>query len=197
MSMWKASDQSPLDPPAPTGGDAGEAPDAPHGPARAAGTRKAATLGPSIFIHGDVTGDEDLIVQGRVDGTIALPQNNLTVGRDARVKATVRARAIEIQGEIEGDMRGDEQLVIRTTGRARGNITAPRVTLEDGCRFQGSVDMETAPAPAGPGERPDAGARNPAPAGVNPAPPARGAAPAGTKGEAGSGNGGKERKNPS
>lgn len=101
----------------------------------------AATIGPSISIRGDVTGAEDLVIQGRVEGNIELANNNLTVGANGWVKAGVHARGIEIRGQVEGDLRGDQHVAIRRTGKARGKILAPRVTLEDGCRFQGSIDM--------------------------------------------------------
>lgn len=106
--------------------------------------REAATIGPSISIRGDVSGDEDLVVQGQVEGTVTLKQNNVTVGKEGRIKANVHARVIEIEGQVEGDLRGDEQVVVRRSGNIRGNVVAPRVTLEDGCRFKGSIDMDAA-----------------------------------------------------
>jgi len=113
-------------------------------PKRQPAAKEPATIGPSISIRGDLTGEEDLVIDGRVDGTIDLQQNNLTVGEDGRVKANVRANTITVDGEVEGDLSGDEQVVIRRTGHVRGNMTAPRVTLEDGCRFKGSIDMDAA-----------------------------------------------------
>jgi cytoskeletal protein CcmA (bactofilin family) len=105
-------------------------------------TRDAATIGPSISIHGDVSGDEDLIVQGRVEGTVTLQKHNVTVGKEGRIKANVRAKTIEIEGQVEGDLHGEEQVVVRRSGNIRGNVVSPRVTLEDGCRFKGSIDMD-------------------------------------------------------
>ncbi len=104
--------------------------------------KEAATIGPSISIKGDLSGEEDLIVEGRVEGTIDLKQNNLTVGREGRVSASVRANTISVEGEVEGDLTGDEQVVVRRSGNVQGNINAPRVTLEDGCKFRGSIDMD-------------------------------------------------------
>ncbi len=104
--------------------------------------REAATIGPSICIRGDLTGEEDLVVQGRVEGTINLGQNLVTIGKDGHVNATVNARVINIEGEVEGDLRGNEQVVVRRSGNVRGNICSPRVMLEDGCRFKGSIDMD-------------------------------------------------------
>lgn len=106
------------------------------------GRKEAAMIGPSISIKGDLTGEEDLVVEGRVEGTIDLKQNDLTVGKDGRVKASVGANTIFVDGEVEGDLTGDEQVVIRRSGQVQGNIIAPRVTLEDGCKFRGSIDMD-------------------------------------------------------
>ena len=109
--------------------------------------KEAATIGPSISIKGDLSGEEDLIVEGRVEGTIDLKQNNFTVGREGRVSASVRANTISVEGEVEGDLSGDEQVVVRRSGNVQGNINAPRVTLEDGCKFRGSIDMDLGARP--------------------------------------------------
>ncbi|MCA8967399.1 MAG: polymer-forming cytoskeletal protein [Planctomycetes bacterium] len=116
-------------------------------PSRAA--RDAATIGPSIHINGDLSGEEDLVVQGRVEGTITLKQNTLRVGKEGHVSATVRARVIDVEGRVEGDMNGEEQVVLHKSAQVTGNISAPRVTLEDGCRFKGSIDMDNVDAQAG------------------------------------------------
>ena len=119
---------------------------------------EAATIGASITVRGDVSGDEDLVVQGLVEGTVTLRKNNVMVGKDGRIKANVHARVIDIEGTVEGDLHGDEQVVVRRSGNIHGNVVAPRVTLEDGCRFKGSIDMDLA-----------AGARADNVAGIKPA----------------------------
>jgi len=101
-----------------------------------------ATIGPSIFIKGDLSGDEDLIIEGRVEGKVDLKQNNVTVGRNGRVKADVFGQVVIIEGEVDGNVFAGEQAILRQAGAIRGNITAPRVVLEDGSRFKGSIDME-------------------------------------------------------
>lgn len=111
-------------------------------------SRELATIGPSISMRGDLSGDEDLMVQGRVEGTITLRQNTLTVGREGRVKANVHAKLVRIEGNVEGDLRGDEQVIVSRSGNVQGNIVAPRVTLEDGCKFRGTIDMDVKPAEA-------------------------------------------------
>ena len=102
----------------------------------------AMAVGASIRIKGDVTGDEDLIIQGHVDGTISLKGHNVTISKSAKVKANIEASQIIIEGELAGDMNGEEKVIIRETGNVHGNIVAPRVTLEDGAMFKGSIEME-------------------------------------------------------
>jgi cytoskeletal protein CcmA (bactofilin family) len=104
--------------------------------------KEGATIGPSISIKGDLTGGEDLIIQGQVEGKIDLKQNNVTVGKSGRIKADIYGRLITIEGEVEGNLYGEEQILLRQSGSVRGNIVAPRVSLEDGSKFKGSIDME-------------------------------------------------------
>ena len=108
--------------------------------------RTPASIGPTIQINGDVSGTEDLTIDGQVEGTINLKENVLTVGKEGHVNATVNARTILVEGKVEGDLRGDEQVVVQRSGNVRGNIVAPRVTLEDGCKFKGSIDMDVEPS---------------------------------------------------
>jgi cytoskeletal protein CcmA (bactofilin family) len=99
-------------------------------------------IGPSIVIKGTVSGDEDLLVQGRVEGSIELNSNEVSVGQSGRVTADINAKTVKIDGEVTGDISGGEKVVISKSGRVRGNIVAPRVTLEDGAIFKGSIDMD-------------------------------------------------------
>jgi cytoskeletal protein CcmA (bactofilin family) len=101
-----------------------------------------ATIGPSIFIKGDLSGEEDLVIEGRVEGKVDLKQNNVTIGKNGRVKADLFGRVVTIEGEVDGNVFAREQAILRQSGAIRGNITAPRVVLEDGSRFKGSIDME-------------------------------------------------------
>ena len=102
----------------------------------------AMAIGASIHIKGDVTGDEDLIIQGRVEGTINLKGHNVTISKSAKVNANIEANQITVEGELSGDMNGNEKVIIRETGNVFGNIVSPRVTLEDGAMFKGSIEME-------------------------------------------------------
>ena len=115
----------------------------PGAPAAEPRRGERATIGPSIFIKGDLTGDEDLVIEGRVEGKVDLKQNNVTVGRNGRVKADVYGQVVIIEGEVDGNVFAREQAILRQAGAIRGNITAPRVVLEDGSRFKGSIDMES------------------------------------------------------
>lgn len=114
----------------------------------------AMAIGASIRIKGDVTGDEDLVIQGHVDGTISLKGHSVTISKSAKVKANIQASQIIIEGELAGDMNGDEKVVIRETGNVHGNIVAPRVTLEDGAMFKGSIEMEPRQGQAASEKRP-------------------------------------------
>jgi cytoskeletal protein CcmA (bactofilin family) len=104
--------------------------------------RDAAVIGPSIQIKGDLSGEEDLVIQGKVNGTIQLREKSLTVGSQGQVNANVLAHSIIVEGEVKGDLYGSERVSIRKTGNVQGNIVSPKVSLEEGCRFKGSIDMD-------------------------------------------------------
>lgn len=101
-----------------------------------------ASIGAATTVRGEISGEEDLLVEGRVEGKIDLRQNAVTVGAKGRLAADVFARAILVDGEVDGNLTAEEQIVIRRSGRVRGDLTAPRVTIEDGARFKGSIDMD-------------------------------------------------------
>jgi cytoskeletal protein CcmA (bactofilin family) len=121
-------------------------------------TGETATIGSSIRIKGDLSGDEDLLIQGQIQGQIKLQKHNVTVGPSGRVKADIRGRTIRIEGEVDGNLSGQEEIVICSSGRVQGNLKAPRVTLENGSNFKGSIDMDAAgqqrPAAARPAAKP-------------------------------------------
>lgn len=103
--------------------------------------RTVAVIGPSIVIKGEVTGDEDLRVEGRVEGTVSLPQSRLSVGDGGAIEADVNAKTLNVEGHIQGDVAAVETVVLKSGGNMQGNITAPRITLEDGCVFNGTISM--------------------------------------------------------
>lgn len=102
-----------------------------------------AVIGPSITIKGDVTGDEDLMIQGRVEGSVNLTQHNVTIGNSGRVKAGVHGRLVVVEGEVEGDLLATEQIILRNTAKVEGSLSAPRVALEDGAVFRGGIEMDS------------------------------------------------------
>jgi len=162
--MWNKREDEPIRPPSAAQGTLP--------PTSVAERREAAGIGASITIVGDVTGDEDLTILGRVEGKIDLPKHSVTIGQGGRVKADIHAKAVSVAGEVHGNLVASEQIVIRKTATMLGNLTAPRVGLEDGCCFRGSVEMETpsqkgrpVPATAGaPVSKPDlAGSAAPKP----------------------------------
>ncbi len=118
---------------------------------------RVARLGPSLVVKGTLAGEEDLLVEGRLDGEISLRQNRVTIGEHGRVKADVYSKSICVEGEVNGNLFGEDEVVIRRSGKVRGNVTAPRVTLENGAKFKGSIDMDAGAAkPAPPASRPAA-----------------------------------------
>ena len=137
--VWKKPDDNP------SHQEPASAPPRPAAPP--AETRRAeratATVGPSIFIKGDLSGDEDLVIEGRVEGKIDLKQHNVTIGKNGRVHADVFGNTVVVEGEVDGNLFALQQAILRQSGAVRGNITAPRVMLEDGSRFRGSIDMES------------------------------------------------------
>jgi len=105
--------------------------------------KEKSVVGPSIKIKGELTGEEDLMIQGRVEGRIELKKTNVTVGKHGNVQANIYGKIISVEGEVEGDLFGEEKIIVRKSGMVRGNMTAPRVNLEDGAKFKGAIDMES------------------------------------------------------
>jgi cytoskeletal protein CcmA (bactofilin family) len=108
----------------------------------AASSREAAVIGPSIHIDGDVRGEEDLLIEGEVSGTVQLKNNSLTIGPQGKVRADVYAHSIYVDGYLEGDLFGSERVNVRKSATVKGNITSPRVSLEDGAKFKGAIEMD-------------------------------------------------------
>ena len=101
-----------------------------------------AVIGPSICIKGDISGSENLVSNGQVEGSVHLQNNDLIIGQSGRIKANLTASEVAINGEVMGDITGVEKVTVSSAGRVQGNIVAPRVTLEDGAKFKGSIDMD-------------------------------------------------------
>lgn len=110
--------------------------------------REKAIIGPSLVLKGDLSGEEDLTIQGRIEGKVVLKNNGITVGKDGRVKADLYAKSIFVEGDVRGNLYAEEKIVIRETGNVKGNLVAPRVKLDEGAKFKGSVDMDSVPKQA-------------------------------------------------
>ena len=100
-------------------------------------------FGASLRFKGELRADEDIVLQGRVDGSIHHTQN-LTIGTEGVVKGNSRARCITVDGTVDGDLYALESISIRPTARVQGNLLAPRVAIADGATFNGKVDMASA-----------------------------------------------------
>ena len=102
---------------------------------------RASVLGPTLRFKGELSAQEDLVVQGSVEGSITHTQS-LTIGTDGSMKGDTRARVIVIDGKVEGDLYATEAVNIRATAKVKGNVFAPRVAISDGAFFQGRIDMQ-------------------------------------------------------
>ena len=144
-------------------------------------------IGKSVIIKGELSGSEDLTIEGQVEGKIELRQNVLTIGPNAKIKAQVAAKTIVVEGSVQGNVMASERIEIRDKGSVEGDLAAPRVAIADGAHFRGSIDMQqgrgaadkqadhkpavTASSPAAPAAQPASSQPStpssaPAPAGV-------------------------------
>ena len=146
--MWKRDESvKPAAPPAPT---PAAAPSAPAGAAptasepRAQFGRDMVNIGKSVVIKGELSGSEDLTIEGHVEGRIDLKGNVLTIGPNGKIKAEVFAKAVVVLGEVTGNVTASEKVDIRDNGSVDGDIASPRVAIAEGAHFRGSVDMQRA-----------------------------------------------------
>ena len=103
---------------------------------------EVASIGKSIVINGELSGSEDLTVEGQVEGKIELRDHVLTVGSNGRIKAQVSAKSIVVFGQVTGNLTASEKVDIKENGSVDGDIVAPRVAIADGSHFRGSIDMQ-------------------------------------------------------
>jgi cytoskeletal protein CcmA (bactofilin family) len=118
-------------PPAPT----------PEPPRATAATADQATIGKGLVIKGEITGSESLYVDGKVDGSINLPGNRVTVGRNGQVAASINAREIVVLGKVRGNITATDRVDIRAEGALTGDVAAARISIEDGAFFKGGIDI--------------------------------------------------------
>ncbi|MGA3011875.1 MAG: polymer-forming cytoskeletal protein [Terracidiphilus sp.] len=150
--MWKPSSSGPATPnyspepsrpvpPAPAAEPASRPPVASGG--------DQATLGKGLVIKGEITGSESLFIDGKIEGSITLPGNRVTVGRNGQVASTITAREIVILGKVRGNVAASDRVDIRAEGALTGDVTAARISIEDGAFFKGGIDIRKADAKPG------------------------------------------------
>src|ERR1700751_3715686 len=103
-----------------------------------------ATIGRSLVIKGEISGAESLFVDGRIEGTINIPENRVTVGRNGAVTADINAREVVIMGKVQGNIICSDRLDIRSEGSVTGDVVVQRISVEDGAILKGSVQVQAA-----------------------------------------------------
>jgi len=110
---------------------------------RAGGGENMANIGKSIVIKGDLSGNEDLVVEGKVEGRIDLPNNRLTVGAGGQVNAELHAKSVVVIGRVTGNVNASERLEVQASGIVEGDVKAPRLVVQEGAVLNGSIEMST------------------------------------------------------
>jgi cytoskeletal protein CcmA (bactofilin family) len=111
-------------------------------------SRTEATIGKTVVIKGDLTGEEDVHLDGQItEGSVGLPNNRLTVGKSGKVKASIRAHEVDIHGTVNGNIEATEKIIIRAAANLVGNLKSASISIEDGAYFKGSIDI-VRPTPA-------------------------------------------------
>ena len=110
-----------------------------------------ANIGKSITINGDLTGEEDLVIEGKVEGKVTLPNSVLTIGANGTIKAEVSAKSVVVIGRVSGNVRGTERVEIQASGIVEGDVIAPRLVVAEGAVVNGSIQMTSKPGAAAPG----------------------------------------------
>jgi len=116
-----------------------------------------ANIGKSISIRGDLTGNEDMVIEGQVEGKVDLPNNQLTVGANGKLKAEIHAKSVVVIGHVEGNVYGIERVEIQATGRVEGDVNAPKLVVAEGAQLNGAIQM-TQKAQRSAGASPEAAA---------------------------------------
>lgn len=151
--MWKPTNQPTTTPSRPgeperpvTPVQSAPAPSEPVAAPRPVSTSTAdqATIGKSLVIKGEVTGSESLYIDGRVEGSINLAGNRVTVGRNGIVAANITAREIVVLGKVRGNLTASDRVDIRSDGSLTGDVVAARISIEDGAYFKGGIDIRKA-----------------------------------------------------
>lgn len=103
---------------------------------------EVAHIGKSVLIKGELSGSEDLYLDGEVEGSVDLKQHNLTVGPHGKIRANIRAREVVVHGKVDGNIVGDEKVELKKSAVLTGDISTQRIVIEDGAFFKGSIDLQ-------------------------------------------------------
>ena len=153
--MWKRDESvKPTTPPppapaAPPAAPAAAAHGSQHHEVRSQIERDKVNIGKSVVIKGELSGSEDLTIEGHCEGRIELRENILTIGPNGKIRAEVFAKSVIVLGEVVGNVTASEKVDIRDNGSVDGDIVSPRVAIAEGAHFRGSVDMQRAGAKPG------------------------------------------------
>jgi cytoskeletal protein CcmA (bactofilin family) len=109
-------------------------------------SKNVSVIGPTMVFRGELSADEDLVIEGTIEGTIAHHKKNLTIGKQGRVTADIHASSVVVEGELNGDIHSDGLVSLAKSGRVSGNIYCARLVMEEGTQFNGKIDM-TVPTP--------------------------------------------------
>ncbi len=115
----------------------------------AAPAGEQATIGKGLFIKGEITGSESLFIDGKVEGSINIPGNRVTIGRNGQVAANISAREIVVLGKVRGNVAATDRVDIRAEGSLSGDVAAARISIEDGAFFKGGIDIRKPDAKPG------------------------------------------------
>jgi cytoskeletal protein CcmA (bactofilin family) len=156
--MWKPNQTGTLTPsPTPEPSRPAAAPSSPafEAPSRPqaapAATGEQATIGKGLFIKGEINGSESLFIDGKVEGSVNLPGNRVTVGRNGQVAANITAREIVVLGKVRGNVSATDRVDIRAEGSLSGDVAAARISIEDGAFFKGGIDIRKPDTKSGSG----------------------------------------------
>lgn len=111
-------------------------------PMGATADRATARLGASLHVKGEISGNEDLLIDGSVEGLIQLDERKLTVGTTAKVTADIIAREVVVYGTVKGNLRAKDRIEIKKDGSVNGDLTTARIMIEDGAYFKGSIEID-------------------------------------------------------
>ena len=146
--MWKREEPGRTQPSAPRPGDRVGAVALSNPAVSSAGAtsnqmeREVVNIGKSVIIKGELSGSEDLTIEGKVDGQIELREHALTIGPNGKIKAEVFAKSVIVMGNVTGNISASDKINIRENGSVEGDISAPTVAIAEGARFRGSIDMQ-------------------------------------------------------